>query len=84
MLSTAQAISVFPPMHEFAHFVPSQAALALGWEQSRQLGPHRVTFEPLTHILLHLLEPIVHRHIEAMHDLFAAAHAVPVGQHTCW
>ena len=84
MLSTPQAVSAFPPMQEFAHFVPSQAAMALGCEQSRQLGPHWVTLEPLTHVLAHLLEPTVHWHIEAMHELFAAVHAVPVGQHVCW
>ena len=83
MGSTPQAFSTVPPMHEFAHLVPSQAALALGCEQSRQLGPHWVTLEPLTQALLQRLVPMAHWHNEAMHELFTAVHAVPVGQHAC-
>jgi hypothetical protein len=81
IVSTPQAVSVFAPMHEFAHFVPSHAALAFGCEQLRQLAPHCVTLDPLTHALLHRLLPTAHWQVEPMHAVPAPAQAAPDGQH---
>jgi hypothetical protein len=46
-------------MHEFAHIVPLQAALAFGWEQLMQLAPHCVTLESLAQALLQVWKPAV-------------------------